>query len=107
MVRKVLKWVGLGLGGFVVLLVLMSLTGIAFPLGFLKGTVENAVKNATGRTLVLDGKIGVVPGFSPVARISNVSLSNPEGFEKQTMACLLYTSPSPRDATLSRMPSSA
>ena len=25
----------------------------------------------------------------------------------QTMACLLYTSPSPRDATLSRMPSSA
>ena len=25
----------------------------------------------------------------------------------QTMLCLLYTSPSPRDATLSRMPSSA
>ena len=25
----------------------------------------------------------------------------------QAMACLLYTSPSPRDATLSRMPSSA
>ena len=64
----------------------MSLTGIAFPLGFLKSTVENAVKNATGRTLVLDGKFGVVPGFSPVARISNVTLSNPEGFEEQTMA---------------------
>ena len=26
---------------------------------------------------------------------------------KQLVACLLYTSPSPRDATLSRMPSSA
>ena len=26
---------------------------------------------------------------------------------KKTMICLLYTSPSPRDATLSRMPSSA
>ena len=26
---------------------------------------------------------------------------------EQTYACLLYTSPSPRDATLSRMPSSA
>ena len=25
----------------------------------------------------------------------------------KTLACLLYTSPSPRDATLSRMPSSA
>ena len=27
--------------------------------------------------------------------------------DDQTGACLLYTSPSPRDATLSRMPSSA
>ena len=26
---------------------------------------------------------------------------------KNTIGCLLYTSPSPRDATLSRMPSSA
>ena len=29
------------------------------------------------------------------------------GFIEQMCACLLYTSPSPRDATLSRMPSSA
>ena len=29
------------------------------------------------------------------------------GFEEDTKTCLLYTSPSPRDATLSRMPSSA
>ena len=28
-------------------------------------------------------------------------------FERRPFACLLYTSPSPRDATLSRMPSSA
>ena len=28
-------------------------------------------------------------------------------FDTQQYACLLYTSPSPRDATLSRMPSSA
>ena len=27
--------------------------------------------------------------------------------DRQALACLLYTSPSPRDATLSRMPSSA
>ena len=30
-----------------------------------------------------------------------------EWFEEQYKNCLLYTSPSPRDATLSRMPSSA
>ena len=29
------------------------------------------------------------------------------GKQAQVAACLLYTSPSPRDATLSRMPSSA
>ena len=29
------------------------------------------------------------------------------GLQKQRISCLLYTSPSPRDATLSRMPSSA
>ena len=31
----------------------------------------------------------------------------PDGVYLQSMRCLLYTSPSPRDATLSRMPSSA
>ena len=30
-----------------------------------------------------------------------------EGFEQMDYACLLYTSPSPRDRTRSRMPSSA
>ena len=31
----------------------------------------------------------------------------PQALDHQRWACLLYTSPSPRDATLSRMPSSA
>ena len=34
-------------------------------------------------------------------------LGEEEKWESLSMACLLYTSPSPRDATLSRMPSSA
>ena len=37
-----------------------------------------------------------------VDELFDVNLSNPQG-----ATCLLYTSPSPRDATLSRMPSSA
>ena len=32
---------------------------------------------------------------------------NPLDFKYKVKTCLLYTSPSPRDATLSRMPSSA
>ena len=38
---------------------------------------------------------------------SNISLSPWVGKDRGTNSCLLYTSPSPRDATLSRMPSSA
>ena len=34
-------------------------------------------------------------------------LRQPLAFIRETPTCLLYTSPSPRDATLSRMPSSA
>ena len=39
------------------------------------------------------------------ARFVKLEKKSPE--DAQALACLLYTSPSPRDATLSRMPSSA
>ena len=44
-----------------------------------------------------------------VLRTDARALDGPERFtpEAQAWICLLYTSPSPRDATLSRMPSSA
>ena len=35
------------------------------------------------------------------------ALTEAEGDTEKAIDCLLYTSPSPRDATLSRMPSSA
>ena len=39
---------------------------------------------------------------------ASLSVKDEEGRTKgHTVSCLLYTSPSPRDATLSRMPSSA
>ena len=46
------------------------------------------------------------PGeLAPPRHVSDYRMNN---FELQRIgACLLYTSPSPRDATLSRMPSSA
>ena len=42
--------------------------------------------------------------YDEAVRMYNRILSSDEN---HTNACLLYTSPSPRDATLSRMPSSA
>ena len=41
------------------------------------------------------------------ARCRLVSTDQPEDIARKVLSCLLYTSPSPRDATLSRMPSSA
>ena len=51
-----------------------------------------------------------IPTAAPPMLIS-VGAEEPDEFRRQSFdyyeACLLYTSPSPRDATLSRMPSSA
>ena len=41
------------------------------------------------------------------SHISIFTADSDEGLEIMRHTCLLYTSPSPRDATLSRMPSSA
>ena len=50
----------------------------------------------------------VEPFLNSIGSILGVSLSpSYEKLDPQDMNCLLYTSPSPRDATLSRMPSSA
>ena len=46
-----------------------------------------------------------VPAFDFASIYADKPNINLEGLEGKT--CLLYTSPSPRDATLSRMPSSA
>ena len=51
----------------------------------------NKVKSTTVCAVLKDGKIAI--GADGQATMGNT--------------CLLYTSPSPRDATLSRMPSSA
>ena len=46
----------------------------------------------------------IVPELAEVADVVSISLNAPT---KESYICLLYTSPSPRDGLLSRMPSSA
>ena len=48
---------------------------------------------------------GVYPGHTPMVALAVSAMC--ARIEKITMLCLLYTSPSPRDGLLSRMPSSA
>ena len=54
--------------------------------------------------------VGVVPAIKPAAEQSQskvIGVLGTPGTVRRKYVCLLYTSPSPRDATLSRMPSSA
>ena len=71
----------------------------------------------TGRTSLIidppDGKIPYLPGAkekwqSEQPRVTDDMTDGPEErANDRCMGCLLYTSPSPRDGLLSRMPSSA
>ena len=49
----------------------------------------------------------VVAAVAAVAGTQEQTDSLREAYVDELLTCLLYTSPSPRDATLSRMPSSA
>ena len=60
-------------------------------------TVDNAAINTLAVTLANSGA-ALAESSSSGTSVGSSSINNP---------CLLYTSPSPRDATLSRMPSSA
>ena len=56
---------------------------------------------------ILNKKSGVL-GISGVSSdFRDLDKAAEEGNERAQLACLLYTSPSPRDQALSRMPSSA
>ena len=69
----------------------------------LMGQVDNVRKLPRVRPLkTIDGKAGAPSGKPPRGGVENLVYTG-----KATGTCLLYTSPSPRDATLSRMPSSA
>ena len=61
---------------------------------------ELVLKKCT-TTNAKEGKI------SPGSRDHTVTFNNEFLEDRECNDCLLYTSPSPRDATLSRMPSSA
>ena len=74
-----------------------------------------AKKSTYDKRVVLDKRRALMAGkvnkYRKVQERLRDEIERPEGFDPEEyarrLACLLYTSPSPRDATLSRMPSSA
>ena len=65
--------------------------------------IIDPIPASDGAGVKLKRSIGVEPNyFDPFLMLDEFGSENSEDY-----ICLLYTSPSPRDATLSRMPSSA
>ena len=74
--------------------------------------------NGSTATLTLEGTVDVGEGGNTITNVTTAAMGDQldpstlgddldEAVVVDPNACLLYTSPSPRDATLSRMPSSA
>src|SRR5665811_941307 len=60
-----------------------------------------------GETVIVDMIDEPVPGVMVVTEFEATRIRGPNAKPEQPEDCLLYTSPSPRDRTRSRMPSSA
>ena len=72
------------------------------------GVTDNWVNILTTRTIGIENGYVVFYGYDMgYDSISTSPLGDNNTFEPANMGCLLYTSPSPRDRTRSRMPSSA
>ena len=67
-------------------------------------STDSATRNLGAFLLGIGGALGIIIGIMLISGNVSDILS---GQMEESGGCLLYTSPSPRDATLSRMPSSA
>ena len=61
----------------------------------------------TGTQVFSDGRVLTPADLGVIASLGHAEVSVYRRLRVAFFSCLLYTSPSPRDATLSRMPSSA
>lgn len=91
-ILKPLKYLGIGIAIIASILVFMSITGIALPLNFLKTTIQDNASNILGRELVIEGRIGLIPGFSPEVFIQGANLANNGGWKQREFASVDHLS---------------
>ena len=83
---------------------LPAVSGFTIGLGFTDGATSAADGSQWGVTYAMDaGSMGITVAYASASDGNN----NDQSSAGVTVTCLLYTSPSPRDGLLSRMPSSA
>ena len=84
---------------------LKELVEESFPYVYVKGELSNVKRSRPGHIyLTLKDEDAQISGVIWRSKAARLKFDPQDGLD---IFCLLYTSPSPRDATLSRMPSSA
>jgi len=89
-VRKALRWAALSIGGLLAVLILVVAVfvtfGVSIDLSALRGTVESAASEATGRPVRVDGAITLRPTLWPTIQIEGVRVGNPVGWPEEDFA---------------------
>src|SRR5579863_1809873 len=89
MASRAIRIGGLVVGGLLVLIVAGVVIVVAtFDPNSYKPRIIAAVKQATGRDLVLQGQIHLGLSLQPTLTVQGVSLSNPPGFSRPELATL-------------------
>ncbi len=87
MARRVMRIVAWSVGALFVLVFGGIVIGIAtFDPETWKPRIVDAVKQATGRDIVLKGHIGLALSLRPTIKVEDIVLSNPPGFSRPEMA---------------------
>jgi uncharacterized protein involved in outer membrane biogenesis len=87
MARRVIRIVAWSVGALFVLVLGGIVIGIAtFDPERWKPRIVDAIKQATGRDIVLKGHIGLALSLRPTIKVEDIVLSNPPGFSRPDMA---------------------
>ncbi|MDE2006318.1 MAG: AsmA family protein [Rhodospirillales bacterium] len=86
---RLLRWILFGVLGILILAVVAVVAFVAtFDANAYKPRIIAAVRQATGRDLILAGPIGLKLSLHPAIEATDVALANPPGFSRPDMAKL-------------------
>ena len=91
-IRKALRWMAISVAGLLAVLILVVViviaSGIPVELDWVKGKIETAASEATGRRIAIEGPLTLVASMPPAVQIEGVRVGNPEGWPRSDLVRL-------------------